>query len=169
MSTVNLLRFNAPTGQRPKGNEQPVTLFAMYFTRFGYLVIFAIIAVAAAAILFVVWPFSDDGGGSSVNARETPAAVASSTPAAEPTATPLPALSFEQVVNFTFAGAVVDITIAGGQILVNLRPDFDVSGLNTTSHAFTTALPPGTNSVEEALANAGIQANTPAGVAVIRQ
>lgn len=141
----------------------------MYFTRFGYLVIFSIIAVAAAAVLFIVWPFSEDENGGSANAGETPTVAAISTPGAVASPTPLPALSFEQVVNFTYAGAVVDITVANGQILVNLRPDFDVSGLNTTSHTFTTTLPPGANSVEEALAAAGLEANTPAGVPVIRQ
>lgn len=140
----------------------------MYFTRFGYLVIFSIIAVAAAAVLFIVWPFSEDDSGSNVDAGETVVAAATSTPGAAPSPTPLPSLSFEQVVNFANAGAVVDITVSGGQILVNLRPDFDVSGLGTTSHTFTTTLPPGANSVEEALQDAGIEPNTPEGIPVIR-
>ena len=104
-----------------------------------------------------------------MNAGETPTVAATSTPGVGSDPTPLPALSFEQVVNFAYAGAVVDITVTGGQILVNLRPDFDVSGLGTTSHTFTTTLPPGANSVEEALADAGLEANTPTGVPVIRQ
>ncbi len=140
----------------------------MYFTRFGYLVIFSIIAVAVAAVLFIVWPSSDDDNGANVDAGET-AIAATSTPDVAASPTPLPTLPFEQVVNFANAGAVVDITVTGGAILVNLRPDFDVSGLNTTSHTFTTTLPPGANSVEEALADFGLEANTPAGVAVIRQ
>lgn len=141
----------------------------MYFTRFGYLVIFSIVAVAGAAIFFVVWPFDGDGDNSSAQ-NETPIAAVTPTAApAEPSPTPLPALSFEQVVNFANFGAVVDIVVTNGVIVVNLRPDFDVSGLNTTSHTFTTTLPPGANTVEEALANAGIEANTPEGVPVIRQ
>jgi hypothetical protein len=141
----------------------------MYFTRFGYLVIFSIIAVAVAAIVLVVWPFEDDDGGSNANAGETPAVSTTATPVAEPTPPPLPALTFQQVVDFASFGAVVDLVVADGQIIVNLRPDFDVSGLNTTSRTFTTTLPPGANSVEEALAAEGIQANGPDGVPVIRQ
>lgn len=135
----------------------------MYFTRFGYFIIFSIIAVAVAAIAFVVWPQGDSGAGSS--------ATASPTTAAAPVATvdPTPILPFDRVVNFASFGAVLNIEIDGQRILVNLRPDFDVSGLNTTSHTFITTLPPGQNSVEEALRASGVEVNGPTGVPVTRR
>ena len=140
----------------------------MYFTRFGYFVIFSIIGVAAAAVLLIVWPFGSDdeggGDGSAVVATATPAAA---TP--EPTPPATPSLSFEQVVNFARAGALVDIVVTGEAILVNFNPAFDTSGLGTNSHAFVTTLPPGQNSVEEALRQNGVAVGGDDGVPVIRQ
>jgi hypothetical protein len=138
----------------------------MYFTRFGYFIIFSIIAVAVGAVVLVVYPFGDDddGGGSVANPTATIAIRTTPLPTAA-----APSLTFDQVVNFAEFGAVVDIRVTGGGIIVNLRPDFDVSGLNTTSHTFTTTLPPGTNSLEAALQAEGIEVNGPTGVPVIRQ
>jgi predicted permease len=140
----------------------------MYFTRFGYFVIFSVIGVAVAAVLLIAWPFGSDadggGDGSTVAATAT---MPIETP--QPTIETTPALSFEQVVNFARAGAVVDIIVTSEVILVNLNPAFDTSGLGTDSHAFTTALPPGQNSVEEALRQNGIAVGGDDGVPVIRQ
>jgi hypothetical protein len=138
----------------------------MYFTRFGYFVIFSIVGVAVAAVLLVLWPLgSDDGdGGSSVLGTQT---FTVETPAPTPDTTPT--LTFEQVVNFANAGALVDIVVTSEAILVNLNPAFDVSGLGTTSHQFVTTLPAGQNSIEEALRANGVAVNGPTGVPVIRQ
>ena len=140
----------------------------MYFTRFGYFVIFSIIAVALAAIVLVIWPFGGDGSGGASAINRTPTATADAVAA---TATPAgpPVLTLDQVVNFANFGAVVDIRVTGTDVVVNLRPDFDVSGLNTTAHSFTMILPPGTNSLEAALQAQGIEVNGATGVPVIRQ
>jgi hypothetical protein len=139
----------------------------MYFTRFGYFVIFSIIAVAAAAVVLIIWPFGEDANGGDSTTRPTATAAATAPPTA--TTEPLPALDFEQVANFAKGGAVVRIVVTGGQIIVELNPAFDVSGLNTTSHTFTTTLPPGANSVEEALTAEGVAVGGDDGVQVVRQ
>ena len=139
----------------------------MYFTRFGYFVIVSIIVVAIAAVFFVVWPFDDSGGdngGDTLAPTATPAG-----PSASPTPDPIPELSFQQVINFATFGAVVSIEVAGSEILVNLNPGFDVSGLGTSSHTFRTTLPQGSNSVEEALRAGGVEVNGETGVPVIRR
>lgn len=139
----------------------------MYFTRFGYFVIFSVVGVAVAAVLLVLWPLGgddDDGDGNTVLATQT---LVAQTPA--PTEEATPALSFQQVVNFANAGALVSIVVTNEAILVNLNPAFDVSGLGTTSHTFVTTLPPAQNSIEEALRANGVEVNGPTGVPVIRQ
>ena len=78
-----------------------------------------------------------------------------------PTEAATPTLPFEQVVNFANAGALADIVITNEAIIVILNPAFDVSGLGTSSHAFVTTLPPGQNSVEEALRANGVEVNGP--------
>ncbi len=138
----------------------------MYFTRFGYFVIVSIIVVAIAAVFFVVWPFDDSGGGGSgTSTAPTPTAAAGATP----TGDPIPEMAFERVIDFATYGAVVSIEVTGGEILVNLNPGFDVSGLGTSSHTFRTALPEGANSVEEALQASGIEVNGETGVPVVRR
>lgn len=139
----------------------------MYFTRFGYFVIFSIVGVAVAAVLLILWPLGSDADNDDGNRVSGTQTVLLQTPA--PTAETAPTLSFEQVVNFANAGALVDIVITNEAILVNLNPAFDVSGLGTSSHTFVTTLPPGQNSVEEALRANGVEVNGPTGVPVIRQ
>lgn len=140
----------------------------MYFTRFGYFVILSIVLVAVLAIAAIVSPFGfwgeDDGGDGQVTVEAT--ATAAPSPTAEPA---VPTLSFQQVVNFATFGAVVNIVEGPDGIIVNLRPDFDVSGLNTTSHTFTTTLPPGFDNVADALEAEGIEVNGETGVPVVQQ
>jgi hypothetical protein len=140
----------------------------MYFTRFGYFVILSIVLVAALAIAALVSPFGfwgeDDAGGDGVTAQAT--ATAAPSPTAEPG---VPTLSFAQVVNFVTFGAVVSIEEGPNGIVVNLRPDFDVSGLGTDSHAFATTLPVGQPNVTAALQAEGIEVNTETGVTVIQR
>jgi len=139
----------------------------MYFTRFGYFVIVSVLAAAAAAIIFIVWPFDSSTGGGD---GRTAAPTATLAPASiSPTADPIPELEFERVIDFATFGAVLSIEVTGGQILVNLNPGFDVSGLDTTSHTFRTTLPAGVNSVEEGLRANGIEVNGETGVPVIRR
>jgi hypothetical protein len=139
----------------------------MYFTRFGYFVIFSIVGVAVAAVLLIVWPFGGDEDGDGDSSVVATATAPATTP--EPTEDPTPPLPFEQVLNFARAGALVDITVTEQAILVNLNPAFDVSGLGTTSHTFVTTLPAGQNSVEEALRQNGVAVGGENGVVVIRQ
>ena len=140
----------------------------MYFTRFGYFVIISIILVAVLAVAVVISPFGlgeDDGdGGGTVQVQPT------ATASAEPTSSAgLPSLTFTQVVNFAEFGAVVSIEEGPDGIVVNLRPDFEVSGLGTDSHAFTTTLPAGQPNVTAALEAEGLEVNGDAGVPVIQQ
>ncbi|MBI5287673.1 MAG: hypothetical protein HY873_01735 [Chloroflexi bacterium] len=137
----------------------------MYFTRFGYFVIASVLAAAAAAIIFIVWPFDGDSGSDGRTIAPTPTAPA----AVSPTADPIPELAFDRVIDFATFGAVLSIEVTGGQMIVNLNPGFDVSGLNTTSHTFRTTLPAGLNSVEEGLRAGGIEVNGETGVPVIRR
>lgn len=140
----------------------------MYFTRFGYFVIISIILVAVLAVAAVVSPFGlgddDDGGGGGTAVQPT------ATPAAGPTANAeLPSLTFTQVVNFVEFGAVVNIEEGPDGIVVNLRPDFDVSGLGTDSHTFTTTLPAGQPNVTAALEAEGLEVNGETGVPVVQR
>lgn len=149
----------------------PDTMLAgMYFTRFGYFVILSIVLVAVLAIAAIVSPLGfwgeDDGDGGNNGVTIEATATAAPSPTAEPE---VPTLSFQQVVNFATFGAVVNIVEGPQGIVVNLRPDFDVSGLNTTSHTFTTTLPPGFNNVTDALEAEGIEVNGETGVPVVSQ
>ena len=139
----------------------------MALTRLGYLVILMIIATAAAAIAFVLWP---GGSASDGNVARTPvAATATVGPVANPTIPLYPAIEFERVVTFARLGAVTNLDATDAQqVLVNFRPDFDTSGLGTASHTFTTA-PPAGRTVEQALGDAGIPVNRTGGVDVIRR
>jgi hypothetical protein len=142
----------------------------MAFTRLGYLVILMIIATAAAAIAFVLWP--DD---SSTNDSATrPTVVATVTPGAgaEATVPPIPvypSIEFERLLPFVRLGAVANIDASDAQqVLVNFRPDFDTSGFGTPSHTFQTT-PPNGETIEQARRGAGIAVNEPGGIEVIRR
>ena len=137
----------------------------MALTRLGYLVILAIIATAAAAIAFVLWPggSSTDGGASRTAATATPG------PAGNPTIPLYPTIDFDRIVPFVKLGAVANIDATNDQqVLVNFRPDFDTSGFGTPSHTFQIT-PPAGQSVEQALRLAGIPVNEPGGIEVIRR
>jgi hypothetical protein len=133
----------------------------MALTRLGYLVILVILATAAAAILFVIWPFgsSDDGS--------KPSAIATAT---APATIPLyPNLDFDRLIPFVQLGAVAGIEArADNTILVNFRPDFDTSGFGTPSHTFQSTVPQG-RTVEGVLRDAGIPVNESGGVQVVRR
>ncbi len=120
------------------------------FTRLGYVIIIAIMAIAGAAIAFVVWP-----SGSS----EAPAVTA---PAV------LPIIAFERVIDFTRLGAVQTIDAQGQDVTVTFREDFDTSGFNTASHVFRSSLQPGQD-VVQVLEAAGIAVNGPGGVTVTKR
>ena len=134
----------------------------MALTRLGYLVILVILATAAAAILFVIWPFGSSGDGSK------PSVVATATAPAN--AIPLyPNLDFERVVPFVQLGSVANIEArSNNTILVNFRPDFDTSGFGTPSHTFQSTVPQG-RTVEGVLRDAGIPVNESGGIQVVRR
>lgn len=131
----------------------------MIFTRFGYLVIIAILAAAAAGIAFVLWP----SGSTSTPADSTRAPAATATPLATS-----PTLPFERVIDFTRLGAVQSLDAQGQDVTVTFREDFDTSGFNTTSHVFRSSLQPGQDIVQ-VLEAAGIAVNGPDGVAVTKR
>jgi type IV secretory pathway VirB10-like protein len=169
----------------------------MIFTRLGYLVIIAILVVAAGAILFVLWPSdtsekpaaATSGATAAVvtptpSATEPPAAPPATEPpptetetpeATEPpaatetpeaTATPeLVTIPFSRVIEFAKLGAVLDLDISGQDVTVHFREDFDVSGLNTTSHTLRSRLTPGQDAVLT-LESAGIRVNGDGGLTV---
>jgi hypothetical protein len=139
----------------------------MAFTRLGYLVILAIIATAAAAIAFVLWPdgsSTTDGGSVS---RTVVGGTATAGASAEPTIALYPSIGFQELVPFVRLGAVASIDATNPQqVLVNFRPDFDTSGFGTPSHTFQT-VPPAGQTIEQALDDAGIPVNAPGGIQVI--
>jgi hypothetical protein len=138
----------------------------MAFTRLGYLVILAIIATAAAAIAFVLWPDGSTTDGGSVS-RTAVVGTATAGPAAEPTIALYPSIDFDELVPFVRLGAVANIDATNPQqVLVNFRPDFDTSGFGTPSHTFQTT-PPAGQTIEQALDDAGIPVNAPGGIQVI--
>jgi hypothetical protein len=133
------------------------------FTRLGYFVIVAILAIAGAAIAIVAWSAVSSGGDDPA-ADPTPTAVAAATaPAAE-----LPSLPFARVIDITRSGAVLTIDAQGIDITVTFREDFDVSGFNTTSHVFKSSLEPGQD-VVQVLETAGIAVNGEDGVTVTQR
>jgi hypothetical protein len=137
----------------------------MAFTRLGYLVMLTILATAIAAIAFVLWP--RDSSDDPLTTSLSPTSIAAS-PAPDATAVLLPTVEWSNVVNFTRLGAVVNLEQQGQRVIVNFRPDFDTSGLNTESHTVQT-VPPAGRDVEAALRDAGIGVNEPGGVEVIRR
>ena len=132
----------------------------MIFTRFGYFVIIAILAVSAAAIAFVLWP-SGSSGKPAFSPRPT-AAVTVSPLAAQP------AIPFDRVIDFVRLGAVQSLDAQGQDVAVTFREDFDTSGFNTDSHVFHSSLQPGQDIVQ-VLEAAGIAVNGSGGVAVTKR
>ncbi len=133
------------------------------FTRLGYFVIVAILAIAGAAIAVVAWS-AVSSGGDDPPPNPTPTAIAAATaPAGQ-----LPAIPFSRVIDFARLGAVLTIDARGADITVTFREDFDVSGFNTTSHVFKSSLEPGQD-VVQVLETAGIAVNGEDGVTVTQR
>ena len=133
------------------------------FTRLGYFVIVAILAIAGAAIAVVAWS-AISSGGDDTPADPTPTAVAAATtPVGQ-----LPSIPFARVIDFTRSGAVLTIDAQGIDITVTFREDFDMSGFNTTSHVFKSSLEPGQD-VVQVLETAGIAVNGEDGVTVTQR
>ena len=104
----------------------------MIFTRLGYLIIVAIIAVAAIAVAVVLWPSSSSGE---------------------------PELTFDEVVNFARFGVVERIEVEGDELTVTLYDWFDPQeSLDTDAHVFVSTAPEG-GDVAGALAAAGVPVN----------
>ncbi len=130
------------------------------FTRLGYFVIIAILAVAGAAIAFVLWP----SGSSDKPAVDTrPAAGVTVSPAAAQ-----PTIPFSRVIDFARLGAVLSLDAQGQDVTVTFREDFDTSGFNTTSHVFRSSLEPGQD-IATVLQDAGIRVNGADGVKVTKR
>lgn len=128
-------------------------------TRLGYFVIIAIMAVAGAAIAFVVWPS---------RSSHTPAATAPTATAVAGPASARPVIPFERVIDFIRLGAVLSIDAQGRDVTVTFREDFDTSGFSTTSHVFSSSLQPGQD-VERVLEDAGIPVNGAGGLTVTKR
>lgn len=132
----------------------------MIFTRFGYFVITAILALSAAAIAFVLWP-SGSSSKPAVSPRPTAAVTAS-------LVAQRPAIPFDRVIDFARLGAVQSLDAQGQDVTVTFREDFDTSGFNTTSHVFRSSLQQGQDIVQ-VLEAAGIAVNGTDGVAVTKR
>jgi hypothetical protein len=130
------------------------------FTRFGYFVITAILALSAAAVVFVLWP-SGSSSKPAVSPRPTAAVTAS-------LIAQRPAIPFDRVIDFARLGAVQSLDAQGQDVTVTFREDFDTSGFNTTSHVFRSSLQPGQDIVQ-VLEAAGIAVNGSDGVAVTKR
>lgn len=133
------------------------------FTRLGYFVIVAILAIAGAAIAVVAWS-AISSGGDGPPASPTPTAI----PAATAPVGQLPSIPFARVIDFTRSGAVLTINAQGADITVTFREDFDVSGFSTTSHVFKSSLEAGQD-VVQVLKTAGIAVNGEDGVTVTQR
>jgi hypothetical protein len=134
------------------------------FTRLGYFVIIAILAIAGAAIALVLWSAVSGGDTPSAsNAITSPTAAAVTTPASDQ-----PTIPFSRVTDFTRLGAVLSIDAQGTDVTVTFREDFDTSGFNTTSHVFHSSLEPGQSAIA-VLQAAGIRVNGSDGVAVTQR
>lgn len=132
------------------------------FTRLGYFVIIAILAIAGGAIAFVAW--------SAVSGNDSPSTGATPTATSQATVAPggPPSIPFSRVIELTRFGAVLSIDARGTDITVNFREDFDVSGFNTTAHVFKSSLEPGQD-VVQVLETAGIRVNGADGVTVTQR
>jgi hypothetical protein len=129
------------------------------FTRLGYFIIIAILAVAGAAIAFVLWP----SGSSDTPAVDGPTAAVTISPAAAQ-----PTIPFSRVIDFARLGAVLSLDAQGQDVTVTFREDFDTSGFNTTSHIFHSSLEPGQD-IATVLEDAGIRVNGADGVKVTKR
>jgi hypothetical protein len=131
------------------------------FTRFGYFVIIAIIAVAGGAIALVAWSAATSSS-DKPDVVVAPTATAAAPPAGRPV------IPFSRVIDFTRLGAVLTIDANGQDVTVTFREDFDTSGFNTTSHVFGSSLEPGQD-IFQVLEAAGIAVNGEGGVTVTRR
>ncbi len=135
------------------------------FTRLGYFVIIAILAVAGAAIAIVLWSAVGPSDGKSPSG---PAPTATAQIAASVTVSPAadqPAIPFARVIDFARAGAVLSIDARDADVTVTFREDFDTSGFNTASHVFRSSVEPGQD-VVQVLEDAGVAVNRSGGVTV---
>lgn len=114
----------------------------MLFTRSAHVLIVGVVAVAAVAIAFVLWPNR---------------------------ATHPPELEFQRVVDYSKYG-VIDRIQAKGQVLtVHFRNEFDTQAqLGMDAHTFESSLPPGEDLLT-ALAAAGVPAASAGGPQVTIQ
>jgi hypothetical protein len=110
----------------------------MVFTRLGYLLILAIMAVAGVAMFIVAW--------SSFDADDED----------EPFVVP-----FETVINYARFGTIERLEVEDDTVIVFVREDVDVSQLNTDEHVWQSDVPE--QGVEQALREAGISVNGDSG------
>jgi hypothetical protein len=110
----------------------------MVFTRLGYLLILAIMGVAAIAMFIVAWSSFDSDDED------------------EPFTVP-----FETVINYARFGTIERLEVEGDTVTVFVREDVDVSQLNTDEHVWQTEVPE--QGVEQALREAGIAVDGDAG------
>ncbi len=132
------------------------------FTRLGSFVIIAILAVAGAAIAFVVWSAVGPSGDKTTSSPPRTASAASVT--VSPAVTQ-PTIPFSRVIDFARAGAVLRIDAQNADVTVTFREDFDTSGFGTTSHVFRSSVEQGQD-VVQVLEDAGVGVNRPGGVTV---
>jgi hypothetical protein len=133
------------------------------FTRLGYVVIVAILAIAGAAIALVLWPSRSSDKPASPDPATPATAAVTVVPEAQ-----LPVIPFSRVIDFARLGAVLSLDAHAQDITVTFREDFDTSGFSTTSHIFRSSLQPGQDIVT-ALEDAGIRVNGSGGVAVTKR
>ena len=134
------------------------------FTRLGYFVIIAILAVAGGAIALVLWSAVGPSGGKSASSSTTATAAVTASATVAPAALQ-PSIPFTRVIDFARAGAVLRIDAQDADVTVTFREDFDTSGFNTTSHVFRSSVEQGQN-VVQVLEDAGVAVNRAGGVTV---
>ena len=134
------------------------------FTRLGYFVIIAILAVAGGAIALVLWSAVGPSGGKSASSPATATAAVTASATNVPAALQ-PSIPFTRVIDFARAGAVLRIDAQDADVTVTFREDFDTSGFNTTSHVFRSSVEQGQD-VVQVLEDAGVAVNRAGGVTV---
>ena len=134
------------------------------FTRLGYFVIIAILAVAGGAIALVLWSAVGPSGGTSASRPATATAAVTASATVAPAALQ-PSIPFTRVIDFARAGAVLRIDAQDADVTVTFREDFDTSGFNTTSHVFRSSVEQGQD-VVQVLEDAGVAVNRAGGVTV---
>ena len=134
------------------------------FTRLGYFVIIAILAVAGGAIALVLWSAVGPSGGKSASSSATATAAVTASATVAPAALQ-PSIPFTRVIDFARAGAVLRIDAQDADVTVTFREDFDTSGFNTTSHVFRSSVEQGQD-VVQVLEDAGVAVNRAGGVTV---